>query len=133
MEGNWFTGKTEVIEELKQTVAYLQNLNIPVVVIGQNNVFTITYPAIIAKWNESNADNIELYTNKQAYYYNEIYKDKLKPFYVDIYYYTNVPKINKNNEPFFIDGDHFSKFGSDVVVEKILKDKIFINTFLNKL
>lgn len=133
LEGNWFTGKTEVIEELKQTVAYLKKLNIPVVVIGQNNVFTITYPAIIAKWNESNADNIELYTNKQAYYYNEIYKEKLKPFYVDIYYYSNMPKINKDNEPFYIDNDHFSKFGSDVVVEKILKDKTFINTFLNKL
>jgi peptidoglycan/LPS O-acetylase OafA/YrhL/lysophospholipase L1-like esterase len=133
LEGNWFTAQTETVDMITKTIDYLKKQNIPVVVIGQNNIFTIPFPAIMAKWNESRVDNVNLYINKEAYQYNQLYKAKLKPYYVDIYYYSNIPKLDGNYEPFIVDEDHLSAFGSDLVVKKIFKDTVFQKRILNDL
>ena len=133
LAGDWFTGSTEVVAELLKTVDYLKKLNIPVVIIGQNNVFTIPFPSVVAKWSESNVDNVNLYTNKKAGYYNQLYKAQLKPYYIDVYYSSNIPKLSNNNEPFILDNDHFSKFGADLVVKNIFNNAIFRKQILNDL
>ena len=133
LEGNWFTAQTETVDMITKTIDYLKKQNIPVVIIGQNNIFTIPFPAIMAKWNENKVDNVNLYVNKEVYQYNQLYKAKLKPYYVDIYYYSNIPKLSSNNEPFIVDEDHFSAFGSDLVVKKIFKDSVFRKVILNDL
>jgi hypothetical protein len=103
-----------------------------VVIIGQDNVFTIPYPSIIAKWNENGVDNINLYINKDAEVLNRLFKAKLNPYYIDVYYYSNIPRLNNDGEPFMIDGDHYSKFGSDLVVKKIFNDTLFKKQILDK-
>ena len=133
LAGNWHTSSEDVIQPLLKVIAYLKNLNIPVVIIGQNNTFTIPFPDVAAKWNENHVNNIDLYTDKQTLYFNNIYKEKLKGYYVDIYYYSGMPIINADDVPFLSDADHLSTFGANLAIKKIFNDPIFQTKIINKL
>ena len=132
LAGSWYKyPEQEVVEPLLQVTRYLKTLGIPVVIIGQTNVYTLQLPTIIARGMEHNTDLTAIFTVKQAGAYNEFLKQKLKPYYIDVYYPKAIPPVSPNNDPFEFDRSHLSKYGADLVVKKIVADPIFTHQFRN--
>jgi len=128
--GSWYIDpQEEIVEPLLQVTSYLKTLDIPVIIIGQTNVYTIPFPSIIAKGMESNTDLTDIYSNKKAAVFNDFLKEKLKPYYIDVYYRKEIPKISPGFDPYEFDDNHLSKYGADLTVKKIISDPIFINRF----
>ena len=129
--GNWFPHPKEVVEPSLKVIYYLKKLGIPVVILGQSNVYTIPFPSIIAKGLENNTDLTAFYTDKKTTVFNDFMNEKLKPYYIDIYYRTTIPKLSPNLDPYLFDTDHPTKYGADLMVKKIFSDPRFIQ-FLNR-
>jgi peptidoglycan/LPS O-acetylase OafA/YrhL len=128
--GSWYqVPQEDVVEPLLQVTGYLKTLGIPVVIMGQTNIYAIPFPSIIAKGMESNTDLTYIYSNKQAGVFNDFLKQKLKPYYIDIYYNNQIPAVSANFDPYEFDRNHLSKYGADLAVKKILSDSIFIDQF----
>jgi len=128
--GIWYkVPQIDVVGPLLQVTQYLKTLGIPVIIMGQTNVYTIPFPTIIAKGMESNTDFTNIYSIKQAAAFNDFLKQKLKPYYIDVYYNKQIPAVSSNSDPFEFDRNHLSKYGADLVVKKILSDPIFIDQF----
>ncbi|MDR3694493.1 acyltransferase family protein [Mucilaginibacter sp.] len=128
--GSWYqVPQLDVVEPLLQVTRYLKTLGIPVIIIGQTNIYAIPFPSIIAKGMESNTDLTDIYSNKQAAVYNDFLKQKLKPYYIDVYYNKQTPAVSSNFDPYEFDRNHLSKYGADLAVKKILSDSIFIDQF----
>jgi len=128
--GSWYkVPQEDVVEPLLQVTRYLKTLGIPVIIMGQTNLYTIPFPSIIAKGMESNTDLTYRYSIKQAAVFNDFLKQKLKPYYIDIYYNKEIPAMSSNFDPYEFDRNHLSKYGADLVVKKILSDPIFIDQF----
>jgi len=129
LAGSWLPHSNEVADPLLQVCKYLKMLNIPVIIIGQTNAYTIPFPTIIAKGMASNTDLTDIYSNKNASVLNAFLKVKLKDYYVDVYYDKNIPKLSANFDPFEFDDNHLSKYGADLVVKRIISDSIFKKQF----
>lgn len=121
----------QVITPLLEVIQYVQSLKIPIIIIGQNNEYSIDYSDVAAKGLENNSDVSSFYENKWAERVNDSCKQKLKGYYIDIYYKDKIPKLSPNNDPFMFDNNHLSKYGADLAVQKIFSDSLFIN-FLKK-
>ncbi len=78
---------------------------------------------------ESNTDLTDIYSNKQAAVFNDFLKQKLRPYYIDVYYNKEIPAVSSNFDPYEFDHNHLSKYGADLTVKKIISDPIFINRF----
>ncbi len=130
--GSWYKyPEQEVVEPLLQATRYLKTLGIPVVIIGQTNIYTLQLPTIIARGMEHNTDLTAIFTVKQAGAYNEFLKQKLQPYYIDVYYPKAIPPVSPNADPFVFDRSHLSRYGADLVVKKIVADPIFTDQFRN--
>jgi peptidoglycan/LPS O-acetylase OafA/YrhL len=129
LAGSWFPHPNEVVQPLLRVTGYLKSLGIPVVIIGQTNVYTIPFPSVIAKGMESNTDLTNIYSNKKTSIFNDYLKQELKPYYIDVYYKKETPKISPNLDPYEFDDNHLSKYGADLVVKRILSDSTFISHF----
>jgi len=125
--GSWYSNAngSEVVSPLLKVCAYLKQLGIPVVIIGQANVYTLPLPSIMAKGLENNTDVTGFFSDKKAATLNNFLKEKLSPYYVDVYYNKQIPPISTSSEPYMFDSNHFSKYGADLAVKKIFTDPVF--------
>jgi peptidoglycan/LPS O-acetylase OafA/YrhL len=129
--GNWYPHPKEIIEPSLKVIKYLKSLGIPVVIIGQTNVYTIPFPSIIAKGLENNSNVTDFYADKKTAIFNDFMKEKLSANYIDVYFRSDIPKLSPNLEPYLFDTDHLSKYGADLAVQKIFADPLF-HRFLEK-
>ena len=127
--GNWREEPKDVVKPLLQVADYLRGLGIPVVIIGQTNGYSIPFPAIVAKGLENNTDLTHVYSDRKADTLNDFLKEKLKPYYIDIHYKKEVPKLSPKLDPYMTDRDHLSRYGADLAAKKIFADPVFINHF----
>jgi hypothetical protein len=123
--GAWYSNGNEILGPLLKVCAYLKQLGIPVVIIGQANVYTIPLPSVMAKGLENNTDVTSFFSDKKAATLDAFLKEKFSPYYVDIYYSNQIPPISSGSEPYMFDSNHFSKHGADLVVKKIISDNLF--------
>jgi hypothetical protein len=132
LSGNWFTAPSNeyVFDELYKVINYLKTQGIPVVIIGQNETYSIPYPSIEAKHFENNIDTRDLYLEKRTLTINNYLKEKYSPYYLNVYNDKTVG-LGPNYTPYMIDLNHFSKYGADLAVQKIFADPIF-QRFLGK-
>ncbi len=130
ISANWINSKDskdQLVVNLKGTVAYLKKLNVPVVIFGQNETYTMSYPAIAAREYEYNSRLSDKYLDAKSFAMNNILKAELRQNYIDIYSLNNFPKISPSLSPYMADDNHFTKYGADCVVADILKDKMFLD------
>lgn len=130
--GSWYPNTEKFLEPLSEVCLYLKNLDIPIIIIGQCNVYTLALPSVMAKGLENNTDVTDFFSDKKAVVSDEVLKERLKPYYVDIYYKTQIPKLSTASEPYMFDSNHFSKYGADLVVKKIFSDPAFKAILSNK-
>ncbi|TRW24654.1 acyltransferase [Flavobacterium zepuense] len=121
--GNWagqrLVERDSILEGLKESLAYLKKYNIPVFVIGQTERYTVPYPVVAARaWQYGTANNdfyLDGYTND----IDDYLASHLKGSYIEVLNRGDFPPLSKNNEPYMRDKDHVTKYGADLLVQKI--------------
>ncbi|MEO6149558.1 MAG: acyltransferase family protein [Mucilaginibacter sp.] len=127
ISANWVKGKKErdqLAEDLETTIDIFKKYNIPVVIIGQNETYKMTYPFIAAKQIEYDVNLTSKYSNKEALEMDEFLKTKFKPYYVEVYTKGAAPKVSPENIPYMGDRNHFTKYGADMASVKILSSPV---------
>jgi peptidoglycan/LPS O-acetylase OafA/YrhL len=128
ISANWVKTKTgnrkQLEKDLRATIDYLEENKLNVIVIGQSEAYTITYPALKAKELQYNTKVTNRYLRKQCYVVNDFMKDKFKPYYIDIINKNSFPALGPDYTPYIFDKDHFTPYGGDLAIIKILADPI---------
>jgi hypothetical protein len=55
---------------------------------------------------------------------NSFLKEKLKPFYVNIYNKDSLPGMSSDNVPYMFDDHHVTGYGAKLIVQKVLADSV---------
>jgi len=136
---NWIgraSGNNErMVTDVRNTIKYLEDLGIPVVLIGQNEVYNMSYTSIMAKENEYNMKLRDGQINMDSYKINDLMKDQFKSNYINIINTNSFPGLSSSNSPYMFDENHFTKYGADLAMVKIFSNPItkkFINNINGK-
>ena len=128
ISANWVKTKpgnrSQLAKDLQATIAYLESYKLKVIVVGQSEAYTITYPALKAKELQFNTRLTQRYLRKQCYVVNEFMKNKFKPYYIDIINKNSFPELGPDYTPYIFDKDHFTPYGGDLAINKILPNSI---------
>lgn len=128
ISGNWAgqgqVERGEIIGGIKGTIDYLKRYNIPIVVIGQTERYTVPYPVVAARAWQYKTDSA-FYLDSGSININKFLKANLKGYYIDILNKDNFPPLSPKNVTYMRDKDHFTKYGADLAVEKIKRDKVW--------
>ncbi|MFD0749702.1 acyltransferase family protein [Mucilaginibacter calamicampi] len=126
ISANWVNrGKRSVLQkDLDSTLAYLKTFNINTILIGQNEIYSVTYPVLKAKELQFNKKLTDVYVNKDCYNVNNFMKQKFKPYYIEIINKTTLPALGTDYGPYMFDKDHFTPYGAGLAITKILANPI---------
>jgi hypothetical protein len=108
---------------------YLKSYNIPVAVIGQTERYTVSYPVIAARSNQYKTNNNGFYLDGQSVSINKFLNTNLKGYYIDILNKDSFPPLSPKNVTYMRDKDHVTKYGADIIVQKIRKDPVWQRFF----
>lgn len=129
LSANWVDAyegrRAELLRDIKATLGFLKHYKIPVVLIGQNETYTIPYPTIAAKENQYHISIWMHFLKVNSIKMDGFLKAKLKDVYIPIINTDNVPGISPDAVPYISDDHHLSKFGADKALEKVLRSPIF--------
>lgn len=126
ISANWVNrgGSSKVKKDLEATLAYLKKYNIPAIVIGQNEIYSVTYPVLKAKELQFNKKLTDIYVNRNCYKINDFMKSNFKDTYVEIINKKSPPSLATDYCPYMFDKDHFTPYGADLAIDKILSNPI---------
>jgi peptidoglycan/LPS O-acetylase OafA/YrhL len=131
LSGNWagqsLVERDSLLYGIKEAITCLKRYNIPVVVIGQTERYTVPYPVIAARSNEYKTHNNGFYLDEHAVAINHFLRLNLNGSYIDIFNENKFPSLSTNNVTYMRDKDHVTKYGADLIVEKIKKDSVWAN------
>ncbi|KAA0991865.1 acyltransferase family protein [Dyadobacter aurulentus] len=128
ISANWINARqdSDLVKDIENTIAYLEKLNIKVILLGQNETYTIPFPSIAARTFEYGYRNFEeRFLEKHSFRVNKMLLEKLPRYYVDIYNLRSVPKLSKDNVPYMADKTHYTISGSIMVTNLIVNDPKF--------
>ncbi|SEW15512.1 acyltransferase family protein [Kaistella antarctica] len=114
----------EIKQQLLQTTAFLNRNKIKYLIIGQTEYYTLDYPRIVMLKNLGRNENE--FVNEKGLEMN-IFLKKIVPAenYIDIYRSSNLIHFDQNKEmPYMFDSNHFSSYGADQVLDKIVLERI---------
>ncbi|KAA6438957.1 acyltransferase [Dyadobacter flavalbus] len=114
----------QVLGYIKKTIDYCNKYNIKVMIIGESETYNIPYPSIAAKEYEYESEESEKYLISSSYTFDNYLSENLKPYYVRIINMDSFPPLSKENTPYMFDENHFTKYGADLAINKILSDPI---------
>jgi len=131
ISANWQLAENpdQLVEDLQHTIDYLHYLHIKVLILGQNETYTVPFTSIIAREYQYHQQISDNFINRRAYAIHELLKNKLKPYYVDIYH-LKTPKLSPKFDPYMSDENHFSAYGAQMVTKKIFSTPL-MNDFIN--
>lgn len=118
----YYSEQNDILEDLDRTKRLLDQLGIPVLIIGESETYKLNYHQIkklkflYPSINEGNYLDIE----RKAL--NSLLKNKYRENYLDIY---GLLKKSKGANLYMFDTNHFTKFGADQVANKIIKTAMF--------
>jgi len=114
--------KEGLVENLLNTIQYIESKDIKVVLVGQMESYSIPFPKILTINKTFGSDFTNRYIDEEGKELNEYFKLLLdENVYLDIY---NKKIIKFNSLPYMFDDNHLSKFGADQLVNIILKEKL---------
>lgn len=126
ISANWVNrGRRDQLEkDLETTLTYLKKYNINAILIGQNEIYSVTYPVLKAKELQFNKNLTGVYVNKNCYTINDFMKEKFKPYYIEIINKNSLPALGPDYSPYMFDKDHFTPYGAELAINKILANPI---------
>jgi peptidoglycan/LPS O-acetylase OafA/YrhL len=122
--------KEQDLNDIKETIKYLRNINVPVIVIGDNETYTIPFSSIAARDFQYSTNLSNRYLNVETVNISNFLKANLGEYYVDILNLKGIVKVYDGKVPYMFDKNHLTKYGADRVTENIMRDPKFIR-FLN--
>lgn len=120
----------DLVDDLEKTIQYLKSIGINTIIIGQNEVYTLPYPSISAREHEFNVKTSNNFLKQGPDLINKYLSRNLHSFYINIYNLDSIPRLSSHNIPYMFDENHFTKYGADLITEKIMSDKLFVD-FIN--
>jgi peptidoglycan/LPS O-acetylase OafA/YrhL len=120
----------KMVVDIRNTIKYLNRLNIPILLIGQNETYTMSYTSILAKENEYGIEISRGLRDLDGYKVNDLLEVEFKDVYVNVINASKVPKLSSSNDPYMFDENHFTKYGADITINKIFSDP-FTRQFIN--
>jgi peptidoglycan/LPS O-acetylase OafA/YrhL len=128
ISANWVKTKPgnrkKLEKDLRATIDYLEENKLKVIVIGQSEAYTITYPALKAKELQFNTRLTRRYLRGQCYVINDFLKQRFEHYYIDIINKKSFPTLGPDYTPYIFDKDHFTPYGGDLAINKILANPI---------
>lgn len=124
--------KQDLIIAYKEFLNYFKRNGVKILVIGQQESYTIAFSKIILLQKLLDKDNhfinryIDIETKKDMEWVLE-HTPRLQ--LLDIYNLDNIEKIDSVGVPYMVDKNHYTKMGADQMVEKVIIPKI--NEILN--
>lgn len=135
LSGNWVDnqhGKEQLLKDIKSTGAYLEQLGIKFVILGQTETYKIDFCSIAAQENEYGIENSEDYLDSETEEVNAYLKAGLKDKYIDLFRLQHIKKVSANHIPYMFDQNHLTVFGVKQVLEKtVYRNKSFLSTIDN--
>ena len=121
--------KKELKSKILELVKYYSDRKIKFVFLGQTESYIMPFPRVIALAKDSEKYNYTSYLDKSSKDFNNYLKTFVpKSNYVEIYELKNINKFDsKNSVPYMFDDNHLTKFGTDQVVDYLIK-----NNFLDQ-
>ena len=130
---HWSKDKTisnrEVLDGIKEIIAYFNKFNIKTIILGQSEVYTIPFPAIAAKNYQYGIDIRQKFLEKDSRNLNNYLKQNLTLNYVEMIHLNSFPLVSETNVPYMLDQDHFTRYGSDLVIKQMFQDEKFISFY----
>lgn len=127
ISGNWIgeiENKEQLIKDLRNTINYLQELNLKAVIVGQNETYTMPFESIAALEYEHNKILRTNYIDNDSYILNNLLKQEFKDLYIDIYNSKSIKHLSGEDViPYMSDENHFTKYGADLTASKIISQK----------
>jgi peptidoglycan/LPS O-acetylase OafA/YrhL len=118
---------SSLLTDIKRTIMYISGERIPIIIIGQSETYAFPYPVIAARSIEYNAYDSNHYINPAPYIVNKFLGKQLKQYYIDIYNFDPSRRLSVNYVPYMFDNNHFTKYGSGLIADRILSDSITAN------
>ena len=120
-----------ILYGIKEAIVYLKRYNIPVVIVGQTERYSVSYPIIAARSYQYNTNNHHFYLDDYSLQINNLLKDNLKGVYVNVINEHSIPPVSPKNVTYMRDKDHVTKYGADLIVAKIKKDPAWKSFIIN--
>jgi len=129
ISGNWAgqrsIGPKGILAGLKEALTYLELHNIPVVIVGQTERYTVNYPVVAARSFQYGTNNNSFYLDPYTQQIDALLKNGLKGRYVQVINSAVFPPLSSKGEPYMRDEDHVTKYGADLLVQKLRGDKVW--------
>lgn len=116
----------ELFPEMHKTIAYLDSLHIPTVIIGQTESYSIPVPSIAAREHEYNSPVKDNYITLKSLQTNLDLKKEFTTRYIDIYRVKGIKTLSEQSVPYMFDKNHFTKFGADYYAKAIVTHPNFV-------
>ncbi|MVN92748.1 acyltransferase family protein [Mucilaginibacter aquatilis] len=117
-----------LIKGINETIKYISKYNPRILVLGQTETYENSFPMIAAREYRDRSNSRASYLNEKDYEVNNRLKMEFGELYIDIINKKDsLPLISKNLVPYMTDNQHVSKYGADLLVEKVLKNPHFAN------
>lgn len=129
ISANWMEikGDHDIFKNrLQQTIKYLEQKKVKVILIGQNETYKVTYPVVKGMELQYNLDLSKRFLDYKSYKMNDYFKSNFKKYYVEIINKGVIPGLPVPNVPYMTDKNHFSKPGADAAVKTIFNDPITV-------
>jgi peptidoglycan/LPS O-acetylase OafA/YrhL len=125
ISANWILikDKPQFLKDMQNTLNYLRKFKLKTIIIGQNETYAIPYPTIKAKEIQYNISLTKRYISTASYDIDKFIKKNFRANYVSIINDT-IPGLKDNEVPYIFDKHHFTVYGADLAIKKILADPI---------
>ncbi|SDE87507.1 acyltransferase family protein [Epilithonimonas hungarica] len=115
---------SEIAEEVLKTIAFFNRYHINYIFLGQTENYKLSYPKILMLKNIGRSEDEFLDTESKSM--NQILLRIVpKNHYIELYQNSMIKKYNEKNQiPYMFDGNHYSEYGAEQAVNKVLLPKI---------
>lgn len=115
----------EIRQGILKTIAYLNGYHIKYLFLGQTETYRLSYPKILMLKNLGRQESE--FRSDEAFKMNVMLKTIIpKDHYIDLYENQKIKKLDKTGKiPYMFDGNHYSKFGADQAIDKIVSKRIW--------
>ncbi|MBW8687141.1 acyltransferase family protein [Chitinophaga rhizophila] len=115
-----------LMKDLQSTLQFLKEHHLNVMLIGQNETYTMSYPYIAAWESELERPLTRKFRTPQSEQINTFLKSSLPSLYVDVFNKDSVPAVSPANVPYMFDEHHVTPYGATLLVNRVFTDPIAV-------
>ncbi|WP_187294679.1 acyltransferase family protein [Chitinophaga pinensis] len=137
LTANWVNevnNSPALLKDLQKTLQFLDKYHFNVMLIGQTETYTMSYPYIAAWESELNMPLTAKFRTPQSEQMDQFLKKNFSSLYIDVYNKDSVPVVSDQNVPYMFDEHHVTPYGATLLVDRVFADPIgasFLNKVLN--